>query len=74
MYTFVNTVKSIYIKKREIQQTTKKKFFYVRCASFGRLAFGTELIPLLPYHRVGLLKKGGGGIKVVSDGSTLLTG
>ena len=34
------------------------------CASFGRFistSYGTELIPLFPYLRAGLLKKGGGG-------------
>ena len=39
------------------------------------LFYGTELIPLFPYLRAGLFKKGGGGGgggggMVVSDGST----
>ena len=41
--------------------------YFLREAYF----YGTELIPLFPYLRAGLLreKKGGGGSQVVSDGS-----
>ena len=46
------------------------------CASFGRFistSYGTELIPLFPYLRAGLLKNGGGATSVGPDDRFLLT-
>ena len=71
-------INSVYISPPPQKKKTKKK---TCCASFGRFittSYGTELIPLFPYLRAGLLKKkggggGGGGTLVEPDDRFLIT-